>query len=225
MTGIFRLIRTPDVVSILNAALGFGSIMMAAEGRFGPSAALIFLALADDGVDGFLARKVVEGPLGTQIDSLADVISFGVAPAFLAWAAYGSIFWILGAFYLASGILRLARFNVSPKSGDVFSGIPIPGAGAMVAASIFLGGPPLTAIFLVLTSVLMISTIPYPKFRDPRLIPPALAVGAVAATAWHLGLLRISAGVLFLALVGYLASPLVIEIWRRRGKKPPSRRG
>jgi archaetidylserine synthase len=225
MTGIFRLIRTADVVSILNAALGFGSIIMAAEGRYVPSAVLIFLALAADGLDGFLARKAGDGPLGTQIDSLADVISFGAAPAFLAWAAFGSIFSLLGAVYLACGILRLARFNVSPKSRDEFSGIPIPGAGAMVAASIFLDGPPLTALLLVLTSFLMISTIPYPKFRDPRLILPALAVGAAAATAWLLGHLRISAGVAFLALVGYLVSPLVIELCRRRGKRPPSRRG
>lgn len=224
MTGIFRLIRAPDVVSILNAALGFGSILAAAEERYVLSAALIFLALAADGLDGFLARKAVEGPLGTQIDSLADVISFGAAPAFLAWAAFGSFFGALGAVYLASGILRLARFNVTPKNRDEFSGIPIPGAGTMVAASIFLDGPPLTALLMVLTSFLMVSTIPYPKFRDPRLIPPALAVGAVAAAGWHLGGLRISAGVLFLALFGYLASPLVIEIWRRRGKKPPSRR-
>lgn len=225
MTGIISLIRTPDVVSILNAALGFGSITMAAQGRYVSSAILIFFALAADGLDGILARKTGDGPLGTQIDSLADVISFGAAPAFLAWAAFGSIFSLLGTVYLACGILRLARFNVSPKSRDVFSGIPIPGAGAMVAASIFLEGPILTAFLMVLTSLLMISTIPYPKFRDPRLIPPALGVGAVAATAWLLGHLRISAGVAFLALAGYLVSPLVMEIWRRRGKRPPSRRG
>ena len=225
MTGIISLIRTPDVVSILNAALGFGSITMAAQGRYVSSAILIFFALAAAGLDGILARKTGDGPLGTQIDSLADVISFGAAPAFLAWAAFGSIFSLLGTVYLACGILRLARFNVSPKSRDVFSGIPIPGAGAMVAASIFLEGPILTAFLMVLTSLLMISTIPYPKFRDPRLIPPALGVGAVAATAWLLGHLRISAGVAFLALAGYLVSPLVMEIWRRRGKRPPSRRG
>ena len=225
MTGIISLIRTPDVVSILNAALGFGSITMAAQGRYVSSAILIFFALAADGLDGILARKTGDGPLGTQIDSLADVISFGAAPAFLAWAAFGSIFSLLGTVYLACGILRLARFNVSPKSRDVFSGIPIPGAGAMVAASIFLEGPILTAFLMVLTSLLMISTIPYPKFRDPRLIPPALGVGAVAATAWLLGHLRISAGGAFLALAGYLVSPLVMEIWRRRGKRPPSRRG
>jgi len=144
MTGIIRLIRLPDAVSILNASLGYGSILMAAKGSFTLSAALIILAMAADGIDGFLARRVGDGPLGVQIDSLADVLSFGAAPAFLAWAAFGSGFEILGAFYLACGILRLARFNVSPKRGGEFQGMPIPGAGAIVGASVLLDGPLLT---------------------------------------------------------------------------------
>ncbi len=224
MTGILRLIRLPDVVSILNASLGYGSILMASRGSFAISATLIVLAMAADGIDGFLARRLGNGPLGTQIDSLSDVLSFGVAPAFLAWAAFGSVFWILGGFYLACGILRLARFNVSPKKQGEFQGMPIPGAGVFVAASVLLDGPLLTALLMVSMSFLMISTIPYPKLRDPRIFPPVLAVGAVAAVGWHMGDLRLSAGVVFLALVGYLTSPLVIELCRRRGKLPPSRR-
>ncbi len=225
MSGILQLVRLPDAASVLNASLGFGSILTAAEGRFAASAALIFLAMAADGLDGFLARKVGDGPLGVQIDSLADVVSFGAAPAFLAWTAFGSLFWILGGFYLACGTLRLARFNVSPERREEFQGMPIPGAGALIAASIFLDGPLLTALLLVFLSLLMISTVPYPKFRDPRLIPPVLAVGVAAVAGWHLGGLGLSAGIVFLALAGYLTSPLVIEICRRRGRLPPSRRG
>jgi len=81
MTGILGLVRLPDVVSILNASLGYASIMAASEGRFASSAALIIAAMAADGIDGFVARKVGDGPLGTQIDSLADLLSFGAAPA------------------------------------------------------------------------------------------------------------------------------------------------
>jgi archaetidylserine synthase len=224
MTGIARLIRLPDAVSLLNASLGYSSILMAAEGSYALSATLIVLAMVADGVDGYLARRLGNGPLGVQIDSLADVLSFGAAPAFLAWAAFGSVFWILGGFYLACGILRLARFNVSPKRRGEFQGMPIPGAGAFVAASVLLDGPLLTALLMVAMSFLMISTIPYPKPSDPRLIPLVLVAGAVAAAGWHLGDLRLSAGVVFLALVGYLTSPLVIELCRRRGKRPPSRR-
>jgi CDP-diacylglycerol--serine O-phosphatidyltransferase len=224
MTGIARLIRIPDIVSILNASLGYGSILMAAEGRYFLSAALIVLAMASDGIDGYLARRLGNGPLGVQIDSLADVLSFGAAPAFLAWAAFGSGFEILGVVYLACGTLRLARFNVTAKKNGQFQGMPIPGAGAFVAASVFLDGPLLTAFLMVSMSFLMISTIPYPKPRDPRLLILVLAAGAVAAAGWQRGDLRLSAGVVFLALVGYLTSPLVIELCRRRGKLPPSRR-
>jgi archaetidylserine synthase len=229
MTGIIGLVRLPDGASILNASLGYASILTASEGDYALSAALILLAMAADGLDGLLARRVGDGPLGIQIDSLADVLSFGAAPAYLAWAAFGSdfgsAFSILGVFYLACGILRLARFNVTAKKNGEFQGMPIPGAGAFVAASIFLDGHLLTALVMVSMSLLMISTVPYPKLRDPRLVPPVLAVGAFAAAAWHLGDLRLSAGVVFLALVGYLTSPVVIELCRRRGKMPPSRRG
>ena len=224
MTGIIRLIRLPDAVSILNASLGYASILLAAKGSYALSAALIILAMAADGIDGFLARRVGDGPLGVQIDSLADVLSFGAAPAFLAWAAFGSVFWILGAFYLACGILRLARFNVTAKKNGEFQGMPIPGAGAIVSVSVLLDGPLLTALLMVAMSFLMISTIPYPKLRDARFVPLVLVVGVVAAVGWHLGDPRLSAGVVFLGLVGYLTSPLVIELCRRRGKLPPSRR-
>jgi CDP-diacylglycerol--serine O-phosphatidyltransferase len=225
MNGIMGLVRLPDAASLLNASLGFGSILAAAEGRLDLSAALILLAMAADGIDGFLARRVGDGPLGVQIDSLADVLSFGAAPAYLAWAAFGSGFEILGVVYLACGILRLARFNVKAKKNGEFQGMPIPGAGAFVAASIFLDGPLLTALLMVLMSLLMVSTVPYPKLRDPRLLFPVLAVGAASAVAWRLGDLRMSAGVVFLALFGYLISPVVIEVCRRRGRLPPSRRG
>jgi archaetidylserine synthase len=224
MTGIIGLVRLPDAASILNASLGYASILAAAEGRLAVSAALILLAMAADGLDGLLARRLGDGPLGIQIDSLADVLSFGAAPAYLAWAAFGSGFEILGVFYIACGILRLARFNVTAKKNGEFQGMPIPGAGAFVAASIFLDGPLLTALLMVSMSLLMISTIPYPKLRDPRLVPLVLVVGAASAAGWHLGDLRLSAGVVFLGLVGYLTSPLVIELCRRRGKLPPSRR-
>jgi archaetidylserine synthase len=180
--------------------------------------------MAADGIDGFLARRLGNGPLGVQIDSLADVLSFGAAPAFLAWAAFGSGFEILGAFYLVCGILRLARFNVTAKKNGEFQGMPIPGAGAIVSVSVLLDGPLLTALLMVSMSLLMISTIPYPKLRDPRLVTLVLVVGAASAAGWHLGDPRLSAGVVFLGLVGYLTSPLVIELCRRRGKLPPSRR-
>jgi archaetidylserine synthase len=228
MTGIMGLVRLPDGASLLNAFLGYASILMASEGAYALSAALILLAMAADGLDGLLARRLGNGPLGTQIDSLADVLSFGAAPAYLVWAAFGPIFGfaflIMGAFYIGCGILRLARFNVAKKGGE-FQGMPIPGAGALVATSVLLDGPLLTALLMASVSLLMVSTVPYPKLRDPRLLFPVLAVGAASAAAWHRGGVGLSAGVVFLALIGYLISPVVIVVCRRRGRLPPSRRG
>jgi len=103
--------------------------------------------------------------------------------------------------------------------------MPIPGAGAIVSVSVLLEGPLLTALLMGSISLLMITTIPYPKLRDPRLVLPVLALGAAAAAAWHGGEIELSAGVVFLALIGYLLSPVVIEVCRRRGRLPPSRRG
>lgn len=228
MIGIIGLIRLPDGASLLNVSLGYASILMASEGAYASSAALILLAMAADGLDGLLARRLGAGPLGTQIDSLADVISFGLAPAYLVWAAFGSefgfVFSVLGAFYIACGILRLARFNVAKKGGE-FQGMPIPGAGALVATSVFLDGPILTALLMGSLSLLMVSTVPYPKLRDPKILSPLLVVGAASLVAWHRGVVGPSAGVVFLALMGYLISPVVIEVCRRKGRLPPSRRG
>jgi archaetidylserine synthase len=228
MTGIIRLVRLPDGASLLNASLGYASILAASAGEYALSAAMILLAMAADGLDGLLARRLGDGPLGTQIDSLADVVSFGAAPAYLAWAAFGSrsgfAFLILGAFYIACGILRLARFNVAKKDGE-FQGMPIPGAGAIVSVSVLLDGPLLTALLMGSISLLMISTVPYPKLRDPKIVLPVLAVGAAATAAWHLGDVDLSVRVVFLALTGYLISPMVMVLCRRRGRLPPSRRG
>jgi archaetidylserine synthase len=230
MTGIVGLIRLPDGASLLNASLGYASILMASEGAYSLSAVLILLAMAADGLDGLLARRLGAGPLGTQIDSLADVISFGLAPAYLVWAAFGSgsefgfIFSVLGAFYIACGALRLARFNVAKKEGE-FQGMPIPGAGAIISVSVFLDGPILTALLMGSLSLLMVSNVPYPKLRDPKILAPVLVVGAASLVAWHAGEVGPSAGVVFLALIGYLISPVVIEVCRRRGRLPPSKRG
>jgi archaetidylserine synthase len=214
MTGIFRLIRLPDLISLLNALLGFGAILMAFQGRLSLSVVLIFLAAAADGVDGFMARRTKTGLLGVNLDSLADAISFGLAPAVLA-SLLGDLFWVLGGVYLSCGILRLARFNITPKEEKVFEGMPIPAGGMTVAVSVLFDEPLLTALLMLVLSGLMISTLPYPKFRDPRLTPFALAVGVGAMIGWQKGHLDLAASMLFLVLICYLIFPLVILCRRR----------
>lgn len=162
----------PSLCTLGNAVCGFASmyvaflsvspgrtadpvtIWMASRGM--PAAAyLIFMAMFFDALDGRLAR-IARHPtdFGGQLDSLADVISFGAAPAFLMlllFRQYGPqqlpiqvsrLVWCIGAMYLSCAALRLARFNVSNAHGEQhhfsFLGLPSPGAGAAVAATVLM---------------------------------------------------------------------------------------
>ena len=143
---VFRVIRLPDLFTLLNVVFGFLALLAAGRawgGNF-PQYAVVFILLAAmaDGLDGFLARKVGGSPLGANLDSLADLISFGTAPVFLAISAFHlpPHIWPVGIFFLLCGTLRLARFNVvSGKSDQFFEGLPIPAAGIALSASVLFG--------------------------------------------------------------------------------------
>jgi CDP-diacylglycerol---serine O-phosphatidyltransferase len=156
----------PSLCTLGNAICGFGAIYAAsldpmtvspdpltrwfAGYQFTAAAYLIFLAMVFDALDGRLARFTRHTTdFGGQLDSLADVISFGAAPAFLALSVFKAyhpeaplvvsrLIWAIGALYVACAALRLARFNVSNEHGEQhhfsFLGLPSPGAGAAVAA-------------------------------------------------------------------------------------------
>ena len=208
MKSISKLVRIPDLVSLLNSFLGFSAVLFAFQGRVTASVTLIFLAAVVDGVDGFLARKMGPGPLGINLDSLADAVSFGVAPAVLAWSIFGSPFWILGGVYLICGILRLARFNVAPKGEKHFNGFPIPAAAMIISISFLLSIPVLSAILMIILSAFMISDVPYPKCKDYRIVFFALAVVAAALVSWYCGTISLFAWAIFSMLIVYLLYPL-----------------
>jgi CDP-diacylglycerol--serine O-phosphatidyltransferase len=150
----------PSMATLGNAICGFWSMYIAAlppgyPNQFSIAAYLLFLAMVFDALDGRLARFARHTTdFGGQLDSLADVISFGAAPAFLslllfkAWfyglhhsempIAVSRFIWAVGALYLSCAALRLARFNVSNEHGEQhhfsFLGLPSPAAGGTVAA-------------------------------------------------------------------------------------------
>jgi CDP-diacylglycerol--serine O-phosphatidyltransferase len=162
----------PSLATLGNAICGFGAIYVAgldpsnagadwwtqwfAHHRFLAAAYLIFLAMVFDALDGRLARFTRHTTdFGGQLDSLADVISFGVAPAFLALqlfrhelahlqlpVALSRLIWAFGAIYLSCAALRLARFNVSNEHGEQhhfsFLGLPSPGAAGTVAGMVLM---------------------------------------------------------------------------------------
>jgi archaetidylserine synthase len=221
---VFRVIRLPDLFTLLNVVFGFLAIL-AAGGAWGgiyPQYAVVFILLAAmaDGLDGFLARKVGGSPLGANLDSLADLISFGTAPVFLAISAFHlpPHIWPVGIFFLLCGTLRLARFNiVSGKSDSFFEGLPIPAAGIALSASVLLGRPTLTIVLMLFLALLMTSSISYPKIRDLRVM---IILGGIFLVV-GLFLFRqhdiLYATLVVIALITlYLTSPVVISRLRKR---------
>ena len=170
----------PSVFTTGNLFAGFWSIIRTWEGRFGDAALLVGVAVVLDILDGRIARLTgTQSEFGAQLDSLADAVSFGVAPAILAFAwalsALPRVGWPAAFLFAACGVLRLARFNVQRHAVDAryFVGLPIPAAAAQLAAVVFaLPEPPgsrlhgvLTLVLVIVLSFLMVSTYRYPSFK------------------------------------------------------------
>ena len=168
----FRQIA-PNMVTSGNLLCGLFSVMLAIEGRFVPAAWLIFFATIFDGLDGKVARSLGGGSqFGLEFDSLADLVSFGVAPGLLFYLVslrgFGGIFGAVAAcFFVLCVALRLARFNVVHVPGP-FQGLPSP-AGGLFAASFVLADqvshPAAMAGVLMFTGFLMVSSIPYANLK------------------------------------------------------------
>ena len=220
---VFRVMRLPDLFTLLNVILGFLAIL-AAGGAWGGNSTnfavvFILLAAAADGLDGFVARKTGSSPIGANLDSLADLISFGTAPVYLAIMAFhfGPLVWPAGIFYLICGTLRLARFNVTGKGDQFFEGLPIPAAGIFLSASVLLGRPTLTIVIMLLLAGLMVSSISYPKIRDIRAM--ALFGFIFLAAGWFIfrqNDILYAALLVITMIILYLASPVVITRLQKR---------
>ncbi len=220
---VFRVMRLPDLFTLLNVILGFLAILAAggAWGGISTNFAVVFilLAAAADGLDGFVARKTGSSPIGANLDSLADLISFGTAPVYLAIMAFhfGPLVWPAGIFYLICGTLRLARFNVTGKGDQFFEGLPIPAAGIFLSASVLLGRPTLTIVIMLLLAGLMVSSISYPKIRDIRAM--ALFGFIFLAAGWFIfrqNDILYAALLVITMIILYLASPVVITRLQKR---------
>lgn len=217
---IIRSIRPADIITLISAIMGFGSIIMTGSGQHDTALVLILAAVIADAADGAVARKFGSGVMGASLDSLADVISFGVAPAFASFAYLGSgtAAWAAAGLFLLCGILRLARFNVAGKKNG-FDGIPITSGGFVVALFIlskdyFMYAEYALLLLLVILSFLMISSISYPKPKNPIIIAPAGIVLAGDIASYYLGFpgfVKTLSLFLLIFAFAYILSP----IWRR----------
>lgn len=211
---ILRAIRLPDLFSLLNLVFGFGAVLAASRGNTGSSILLVILSAVFDGIDGFLARKMNTSNLGFSLDSLADLVSFGVAPASIAVVVFGFSGYTLALslIYLVCGALRLARFNSSERNDELFEGFPITASGIAVVASMLLDRPVLTLTMMLILSALMVSSIPYPKIRDLRFVAAFALVLLAAAILFQLmGDAAPSGSIVLTAMIAYMVSPVVVS--------------
>jgi CDP-diacylglycerol--serine O-phosphatidyltransferase len=170
----------PSLFTTGNLFLGFWAVIKTMHGQYHEAAPMIACAIVLDLLDGYIARLTgTTSEFGGELDSLADVISFGVAPGVLAYAwAFGSIQrvgWLAAFLFVVCGALRLARFNVQRNVVDsrYFVGLPIPAAAAQVAAwVIFLPGPltsrteaAVAVVMMTVWAFLMVSTFRYRSFK------------------------------------------------------------
>ena len=180
--GIYVL---PNIFTSLNLFCGFYAVIASINDKFVAASIAIIIGIMFDIMDGKIARATnTNSKFGIEYDSLADLISFGLAPGIMIylWALrpLGRIGWLAAFLFMACGALRLARFNsqIGIVSSDHFVGLPIPAAAGMSATTVLfchkfgMAGkinPIFIMVLLYLLSFLMVSTIKYNSFKKPEL--------------------------------------------------------
>ena len=244
----------PNLFTVSSIFLGFYALVLCAGDatpqQLYQAALAIFFAMFFDGFDGRVARMTkTQSDFGVQLDSLADVISFGAAPSLLVykWAlsSLGLLGILISFSFVACGALRLARFNVLAARGDkgssrFFVGLPIPlAAGAIVALVIahyrqFGSTTDATthapiAVVVLLLSFLMVSTIRYRTFKDLHLSPRSLAFFLFLSVAGiAVGIATRASFVLVVYMAAYIAMGIAESLIakarpaRDAGRLPPA---
>src|SRR5688500_5432367 len=225
--GVYLL---PSVFTMANMFCGYACIVYSMRGEFATAAPFIGFAMVLDMLDGRIARMTgATSDFGIQLDSLADVISFGMAPAILAFTwglqPLGRFGWGVGFLFVAAAALRLARFNIQAGSHDkrYFVGMPSPAAAAVPASTVFAypvgfqtstEAVPITAMAIV-PALLMVSTIRFRSFKTFDL-QARRSYSVLLLVAVALAVLAAQPEYFFVVLAyTYLASAFVELGWTR----------
>lgn len=236
MANILSLTRMSDTLTVFSACLGFLSVAFVATGELEIGASLVMVCALIDGLDGLVARW--EGGdeqrmrFGVMLDSFSDTVAFCVSPALMTYLVLArdvattrvmlDIVLVACALYVACGIMRLSRFNVlftgHPRT---FEGLPTTASGLLLASVVLLEHALpavqlvwLHGVLLSVLSALMISSLPYPKPTNVRvlgvfaLVPVLLVVSLYASLTW---LVMGCALLLTLLMFAYLLSPLLVR--------------
>lgn len=230
--GVYLL---PNLITSGSLFAGFYVIIASTNGNFERAAWFILLSAVLDGLDGKVARLTgTTSKFGMELDSLADVVAFGVAPGVLmyTWALkpFGKLGWLAAFLYVVCGALRLARFNVqvSTVESKRFVGMPIPAAASIVATCVLLfyelGGTgtikKVSVVMLVfLLAFLMVSNIKYFSLKDPDIFKRQPFIMLVVAIMLLIVIVAQPEIMLFVIGMTYLASGPIGYLFGRRRKQ------
>lgn len=220
--GIYIL---PNLFTSLNAFCGFYSIIASINKHYEAAAVNILIAVVFDSLDGKIARATnTTSKFGVEYDSLADVISFGLAPALMIYlwmlTGFGKTGWLAAFLYTICGALRLARFNTLSGviSSEYFQGLPIPAAAGMCASIVlfvtkydlsFTYQPVMILIMLYILAFLMVSSIKYNSFKKAELFRRIrFSVFVVMILTFVFIVERIQAAFFTIAIIYMVSGPL-----------------
>ncbi|GAB4351705.1 MAG: CDP-diacylglycerol--serine O-phosphatidyltransferase [Gammaproteobacteria bacterium] len=233
--GIYLL---PNLFTTAALFAGFYAIVAAMKGQFEPAAIAVFVAMVMDGLDGRVARLTnTQSEFGVQYDSLADMVSFGLAPALVAyqWAlsGLGKPGWLASFIFAACVALRLARFNTQVGIVDkrYFQGLASPAGAAVIAGMVWVGtkhgvdGAGIGGLVFLLTvavGLLMVSNVRYHSFKEFDLKGKVPFVAAVVVMLVFAVIFMQPPEVLFGLAVAYaLSGPVLtlVQLRRRRAER------
>jgi CDP-diacylglycerol--serine O-phosphatidyltransferase len=230
--GIYLL---PNLFTTAALFAGFYAIVAAMNGRFEAASIAVFVAMVLDGADGRIARLTnTQSAFGAEYDSLSDVISFGLAPALVAyeWSlnGLGKLGWLAAFFYAAATALRLARFNTQLGTADkrYFQGLPCPAAAAVVAGLVWFatdrgtdgdGLMPVTMGATALTAILMVSNVRFYSFKELDLRGRVPFVNILVVLLLFVLISSDPPMVLFLGFLGYAVSGPVLTLLHIRRRR------
>jgi len=231
-----------NVLTTFGLFAGFFAVILATKGQYADAAIAIFVAMLFDGLDGRVARLTnTQSSFGEQYDSMADMLSFCVAPALLVYfwqfSDMGKIGW-LGAFvYTAAGALRLARFNaqIGVEDKHYFQGLPSPAAAALVAGMVWtkqsIGVTEydqyltlISWIILVGAGVLMVSNVRYYSFKEIDLKGRSSFKLLLIATLVIIVITLWPSVILFVFFLAYALSGLMMTMIEVRKKRQMKKR-
>lgn len=217
-TQIQDFIALSDIISLMNMSCGFISIMISISHNFYLAAIFMILSLIFDSTDGWVARKsnrVDKYEFGKNIDSLSDIVSFGVAPAvFLySFALFNATHIliptaIVSLFIIICGVLRLTRYNVISNEVKGFIGFPIPGIAIIISAFYISGlfNIYIALVLAIIVSIAMICNKPYDKFNNLYLLVLncICIICIILQIPLYIGFVNVAALIILLTSLTYL---------------------